>query len=83
MLDAKSSRIFFARSGSDDHPLNPGGSMKKKKDATDKLYKAVIEFIESKGGKVLIIGGVETQHFPEDNKFNFRLAIRFTGRKPK
>lgn len=53
-----------------------------KKDATDKLYDAVIEYIESRGGKVFILSGVEIQHFPEDAKFNFRLAIRFTGRKP-
>jgi ABC-type sugar transport system substrate-binding protein len=56
--------------------------MKKKKDVTDRLYDAVIDFIESKGGKVLVIGGVETQQFPEDRKLNFRLAIRFTGKKP-
>lgn len=58
------------------------GKSKKPKDATDTLYDAVINYIQSKGGKVLVIGGVEVQQFPEDNKNNFRLAVRFMGKKP-
>lgn len=57
--------------------------MKKKKDALQKLYDASIAYIESKGGQVVVIGGVEIQHFPEDHEFNFRLAIRITGKGPK
>lgn len=53
----------------------------KKKDVTDKLYDAVVKYIESKGGRVIVIGGVEIQQFPE-NDFNYKLAIRCTGKKP-
>ncbi len=57
--------------------------MRHKKDHIGKLYDAAIEYIESESGKVIVIGGIEIQHFPEDGKYNFRLAIKFTGRKPE
>lgn len=57
--------------------------MREKRDKLGKLYDATIAYIESKGWKVMVIGGVEIQQFPEDAKFNFRIAIRFTGKKPQ
>lgn len=56
--------------------------MRKKKDSYEHLYKAVVDYVHSKGGKVLVIGGVEIQQFPGDRKFNYRIAIRITGKKP-
>jgi hypothetical protein len=56
--------------------------MSEKKNATDRLYDAVIAYVEEKGGKILVIGGIEIQQFPEDLRNNYRIAIRFTGKKP-
>jgi hypothetical protein len=39
--------------------------------------------VESHKGKIVVIGGVEVQECPGDAQFNFRIAIRCTGRKPK
>lgn len=55
----------------------------RKKDITDHLYDAVIKYIEAKGGKVVCIGGVEVQTFPNDLKFNYRLAVKVMGKKPQ
>lgn len=47
---------------------------------TDKLYKAVAEYIEFKGGRALIIGG--TAIMQGNSKFNYNFIVRFTGKKP-
>jgi hypothetical protein len=49
----------------------------------DQLYRAIIRYVESHKGKIVVIGGVEVQECPGDAQFNFRIAIRCTGRKPK
>lgn len=46
------------------------------------LYRAVRRYVESGGGSILVIGGVQVQQWPEDNEFVYRLAVKFTGRKP-
>jgi hypothetical protein len=51
-------------------------------DLHDKLYSAVQEYVEGHGGKLIVIGGVQIQEWPEDNPLCFRLAIKCTGRKP-
>lgn len=48
----------------------------------DRLYKAVANYIEKGGGKLVVIGGVELQDWGEGIG-KFRLAIRCLGRKPK
>lgn len=48
---------------------------------TDKLYQAVIDYIEKRDGKALIIGGVAV--VDEGRKFNYGLMVRITGKKPK
>lgn len=57
--------------------------MKRKKDSLDKLYDSVVEYIEQKGGKVVVIGGVEIARYPGDLEHNFLLSIRVTGKAPK
>lgn len=52
------------------------------RDATSQLYRAVIRYVESKGGKLLVIGGVQVQEWPEDAAYKFRLAVGCLGRKP-
>ena len=49
----------------------------------DALYRAVADYIEARNGKAVVVGGVEVQQFPQDNKLNYRLAVKFTGRRPE
>ena len=49
---------------------------------TDKLYKAVIDYVESRGGTVAVIGGIQIVQMPDDLKSNWGLNIRITGKKP-
>jgi hypothetical protein len=51
--------------------------------AMDALYKAVQRYVEANGGNLSVIGGVEVQQWPEDFAYNFRVAIRCTGKKPE
>jgi hypothetical protein len=46
------------------------------------LYSAIDRYVESRGGKVIVIGGIEIQQWPGDAKMNFRIAIRCIGKKP-
>lgn len=48
----------------------------------DKLYKAVRDYIESKNGSVVVIGGISISRMPDDFKFNYRLVVGITGKKP-
>ena len=50
---------------------------------TDELYEAVRNYIESKGGSVVVIGGIQIVQMPDDLKFNWGLNVRVTGKKPK
>jgi hypothetical protein len=52
-------------------------------DDTDKLYKAVQEYIENRGGSVVVIGGTSIIQFPDDRKYIYSLAIKIAGRKPE
>jgi len=48
---------------------------------TDKLYEAVRNYIESRKGSVVVIGGIAiVQESPL--KFNYGLMVRITGKKP-
>lgn len=49
----------------------------------NRLHKAVQNFVEKNGGKLLVIGGIEVQTWPDDNLLNFRIAIKCTGNPPK
>ena len=48
----------------------------------DKLYEAVRDYVESKKGSVVVIGGISIVQMPDDLKFNYRLAVGITGKKP-
>jgi hypothetical protein len=54
-----------------------------KRDPTTQLLRAVTRYIESRGGTVAVIGGIEIQEWPEDRSMIYRLAVKFLGRKPK
>lgn len=49
----------------------------------DALFEAAVAYIKRYKGKAVIIGPIELQHWPEDHKNTFRLAIRFTGKPPQ
>lgn len=48
----------------------------------DDLYNAVISYVESGGGKLTVIGGIEVQEWPQDNAGIFKVAVKCLGRKP-
>lgn len=47
----------------------------------DRLYVAVQKYVENRGGKLMVIGGVEVQNWDE-GAFKFRVAVRCLGRIP-
>lgn len=53
-----------------------------RRDPESQLYRAVRRYVESKGGSLLVIGGIETQQWPDDRALMFRVAVRCMGRKP-
>jgi hypothetical protein len=50
---------------------------------TDRLYVAIKEYIENRGGKVVVIGGIEIQQRAGALPYNYAIAVQFTGTKPK
>ena len=48
---------------------------------TMQLYRAVRRYVESGGGNVVVIGGIEVQDFAE-GAGKWRLAVRLMGKKP-
>lgn len=47
------------------------------------LYKAVQNYVEQNGGKLVVIGGITVQEWPQDNKGIFHVAVKCLGRMPK
>ena len=46
------------------------------------LYRAVRRYVKARGGSIVVIGGIELQQWPDDRPQQFRLAVKFLGRKP-
>ena len=51
----------------------------RKRDPGHNVIVSVARFIESRGGRALVIGGIELEHI---DGFRFRLAVPFSGRAP-
>lgn len=51
--------------------------------ATDRLYKAVENYVTKKGGKLVVIGGIQVQQWPADPAMVFYVAIKCMGRMPE
>lgn len=49
----------------------------------DDLHDAVKRYVEHHGGTAVIGGNVELIQYPTDAKFNYRIAIRITGKPPE
>ena len=62
--------------------------MKKKKtikwgnDVTDKLYKAVVAYVEKNGGTAVVIGGIALVQ-EDARQFNYGVMVRVIGKKPE
>lgn len=53
-----------------------------KGDEADALLGAATNYIERRGGKVIIVGPIELQQWPKDRRCVYRLAVRFIGKRP-
>lgn len=49
---------------------------------TDRLYAAVIDYLEDNGGGVATIGGIQTIQDLTDSRHNFKVAIKVCGTPP-
>lgn len=50
----------------------------------DRLYKAVQNYVEKNGGKLVVIGPVQIVEWPGDRvRFCFGVNVKCLGRKPK
>lgn len=47
-----------------------------------RLYKAVANYVEKNGGKVVVAGGIQIQEW-DANPNKFSIAVKCTGIKPK
>ena len=59
------------------------GTVNRGSDVVDDLYAAVIAFVEERGGKAVVLGGISVLQWPTDRKFNFMIGVRVTGERPK
>lgn len=48
----------------------------------DQLYKAVQNYVEHGGGKLIAIGGIQIQEWPTDSKSVFHISVKCLGKKP-
>jgi hypothetical protein len=46
------------------------------------LYRAVRRYVESLGGSIVVIGGIEVQEWPGEPMGKYRVAVSVLGRKP-
>jgi hypothetical protein len=55
-----------------------------KRDPTSQLYRAVLRYVKSKGGNILVIGGVEIQEWSAGDAIRgkFTLGIKCLGKRP-
>jgi len=52
------------------------------RDPTSQLYRAIIRYVESKKGSILVIGGVQIEQWPGAGEFKYVVGVRCMGRKP-
>lgn len=48
----------------------------------DRLLRAVVEYIEGSGGRVVIAGPISLMRFPDDREYVFHVAVKCVGRTP-
>jgi hypothetical protein len=48
----------------------------------DRLYRAVVNYVEAHGGMLVVVGGVEVQQWMPDRPSSFKIAVSCAGRAP-
>ena len=53
-------------------------------DPYDNLLHAVADYVESIGGKAVVVGGVQITHWGDlpGEKLNYRVSVKCTGKRP-
>lgn len=46
------------------------------------LYRAIQNYVEVHGGKLIVVGGIQVQEWPNDGMGKFEIAVKCLGRKP-
>ena len=49
------------------------------KDPISTLYRAVARYVESNGGRLVVIGGIQIQRWPSEEEFSFSVAVKCIG----
>lgn len=52
------------------------------RDPTSQLYRAIIRYVESKKGSIIVIGGVQIEQWPGEGEFKYVVGVRCLGRRP-
>ena len=52
------------------------------RDPTSQLYRAILRYVKSKGGSIMVIGGVQIEQWPGDGELKYVVGVRCMGRKP-
>ncbi len=47
----------------------------------DKLLHAVADYVETIGGKAIVVGGIQVSHWPGE-ELNYRVSVKCTGKRP-
>lgn len=55
----------------------------RKNDPAHNVIAAVSRWIRANGGTDIVIGGIEVQQWPGESEFNYRVAVRVTGKAPE
>lgn len=54
----------------------------RKDDPAHNVFVAISRWVKAAGGKVIVIGGIEVQQWAQGDAYQYRVAVRCTGRKP-
>jgi hypothetical protein len=46
------------------------------------LYRAVRRYVQSNGGSIVVIGGVQVQEWPQDRAGQFVIGVKCLGHRP-
>ena len=53
------------------------------RDPTMQLYRSIRLYVESNGGSLVVIGGIEVQQWPGEPEHAYKVAVKVMGRKPE
>jgi hypothetical protein len=50
------------------------------RDPVSQLYRAVVRYVESMGGSVLVVGGIQILRWPGERAGSFMVGVKCTGK---